>query len=392
MKPFEIFRPGTFRANSGQEVKFSEAALAQAASAYDPALHEAPLCVGHPVDDAPAYGWVRGLTYDKSRLLADPAQVEPAFAELVVGGRYKKRSAAFYSPAHPQNPKPGTFYLKHVAFLGAVPPAVKGLKEVSFSDDADTVTFEFAEEEFSERDDYWGISSLVRGFANIARGFREFLIAEKGQEEADRIAANWQIDDMVAQSERFADKARDLPSNFSEDPEDNVKTQAEIDAAKADLEKREAEIKAREDAVKAQEASFSESEKKSRREANARELDELVKAGKFAPGLKAEALDFMDGLDSVTVVEFGEGDAKAKKTPSAWFLDLLKKSGTVIDFSERAAGKDAIEGAADVVSFSAPSDATVDAEGLKLHNKALAYQAEHPNIDYMAAVRAVGGR
>jgi len=52
---------------------------------------------------------------------------------MVNKGRYKKISASFYSPNYPFNPAPGSYYLKHVGFLGAVPPAVKGLGDARFS-------------------------------------------------------------------------------------------------------------------------------------------------------------------------------------------------------------------------------------------------------------------
>ena len=43
-----------------------------------------------------------------------PRQVDPAFAEAVAAGRYKKVSASFYQPNSPHNPVPGVYYLRHV--------------------------------------------------------------------------------------------------------------------------------------------------------------------------------------------------------------------------------------------------------------------------------------
>ncbi len=48
MKPFQIFRTGTHRTMAGQTLAFSVAELRASAEAYDPALHEAPIVVGHP--------------------------------------------------------------------------------------------------------------------------------------------------------------------------------------------------------------------------------------------------------------------------------------------------------------------------------------------------------
>ena len=55
--------------------------------------------------------------------------MDEGFAGLLKAGRFKKRSASFYPPGHPSNPTPDRPYLRHVGFLGAQPPAVKGLAD-----------------------------------------------------------------------------------------------------------------------------------------------------------------------------------------------------------------------------------------------------------------------
>ena len=68
-KPIQIFKPGTHTAMSGAVLAFSESDLAACAAAYDPAKHEAPLVVGHPKHDAPAYGWVKQLAFADGALI-----------------------------------------------------------------------------------------------------------------------------------------------------------------------------------------------------------------------------------------------------------------------------------------------------------------------------------
>lgn len=140
---YEIFRAGTRTDANGNTVTITEADLAAAAQAYDPKVHEAPIVVGHPKADAPAYGWVKSLGVQNGVLTADFAQVDEGFADLVKAGRYKKVSASFYPPTSPNNPKPGVWTLRHVGFLGAQPPAVKGLSAISFAEGE--VYVEFAE-------------------------------------------------------------------------------------------------------------------------------------------------------------------------------------------------------------------------------------------------------
>ena len=84
----------TFRSR-GVARSFSESDIRSIAGAYDPTKHEAPIVVGHPRDDTPAYGWVGGLAADATGLHATPRQIAPTFAEAVQEGRYKKVSAAF---------------------------------------------------------------------------------------------------------------------------------------------------------------------------------------------------------------------------------------------------------------------------------------------------------
>ena len=135
MQKIEIFRAGK-RPDSSRnltEIKISQ--LAQAVTAYDPNLHEAPAVIGHPKDNAPAYAWVKGLSLEGDTLKAELAQIDPEFSEMAQAGRFKKVSASFYLEDSPHNPKPGKLYLRHVGFLGAMPPAVKGLRNPEFSED-----------------------------------------------------------------------------------------------------------------------------------------------------------------------------------------------------------------------------------------------------------------
>ena len=135
-----LFRPGTFTSAEGREVSFTAADLAAVASGYDKASDPAPLVVGHPSSDDPAYGWVDSLSFADGFLTALPERVAPAFAEAVRQGSYAKVSAQFYPPEDPNNPKPGAWYLKHIGFLGAHPAAVKGLGIVSMGEEGSDKT------------------------------------------------------------------------------------------------------------------------------------------------------------------------------------------------------------------------------------------------------------
>lgn len=134
MTQLHIFKPGTHTAQCGTTYNFTEADLAATVAAYNPTLHEAPLVIGHPQHDAPAAGWVKSLSATAQGLTAEPQQIDASFAEQVAKGRYKKISASFYHPTAANNPVPGVYYLRHVGFLGAQPPAVKGLRPIELAE------------------------------------------------------------------------------------------------------------------------------------------------------------------------------------------------------------------------------------------------------------------
>lgn len=140
----EVFRPGTFTPMQGASISYSAADLRAAADAYDKETAPAPVVVGHPSTDAPAYAWAEAFEYDATaqRLYADVGEINPSFAEAVRKGTYKKVSLSFHRPESSANPVPGTWYPKHIGFLGGAAPAVSGLRNVQFAAGDETVTFE----------------------------------------------------------------------------------------------------------------------------------------------------------------------------------------------------------------------------------------------------------
>ena len=124
LRALPIFKVGRHTDMSGTTLEITEADLEKTVAAYQPSRHEAPLVVGHPQHDAPAWGWVASLALVDGTLLAVPHQVDPAFAEQVATGRYKKISASFYSPNALSNPTPGVYYLRLGGYNASVPARV----------------------------------------------------------------------------------------------------------------------------------------------------------------------------------------------------------------------------------------------------------------------------
>lgn len=137
----EIYRAGTYPPQNGWNGSATIDDLNRVVRNYEPAKHEAPVVVGHPRSDLPAYGWADRLMVNGDALLAKFKEVDPDFEQLVKAGKFKKRSAAFYLDAEHK-----ISGLRHVGFLGAQPPGVKGLKNIKFDDHG----CEFAEVIFNE--------------------------------------------------------------------------------------------------------------------------------------------------------------------------------------------------------------------------------------------------
>jgi len=172
-----IFQGGS-QTDSAGRVHDGDALIDKAVSTFNAARHEPPVVIGHPQENGPAFGWVEGLKRQGNLLVAKFKQVEPGFADMVQRGLFKKRSAAFYPDGS----------LRHVGFLGAAPPAVKGLPDVAFAA-AEAVTFEF-----SDYHTVWAWESIARLFGKV----RDYLIEKEGMEKADQVISAYHIDEITA--------------------------------------------------------------------------------------------------------------------------------------------------------------------------------------------------
>ncbi len=134
-KRIHVFKSGDQTSAQGVQRNFSDKDLQQVVETYDPSTHEAPLVIGHAGDNdsLPAYGWIKGFAKQGGNLYADVAFTDTA-RDLVKDGHYRKVSISFYSPDSAINPHKGKWSARHLALLGASPPAVKGLEPFSFSE------------------------------------------------------------------------------------------------------------------------------------------------------------------------------------------------------------------------------------------------------------------
>ncbi len=340
LERIEVFKAGKHVAQNGKVYEFSDADVAGMAASYNPSLLSAPIVLGHPKTDDPAWGWAKSLTVHDGVLVADLEKVAPEFAEGVEAGRYRHVSAKFYAPTDVSNPTPGSWYLKHIGFLGAQAPAVKGLQP-AFSDGSDEGVA------FAEID--------VSVLKDMFRRWREWLIADKGLDVADDIMPAWYIDALeVRPAVTFAEGDDTLAAPAGADTllsaggddtiaaaaaptgipaaarDDTIASGAAPDVAFAE---RASELDTREQQIRDREVAFAEGERTRAREADGAFLDDLVTAGRLPPGYRGDLAAIFAHLDGDQSVAFAEADA----TPGAQLRKLLEGLGTAIQFAELSA-------------------------------------------------------
>lgn len=319
-----------------------------------------PAVLGHPAEDAPAYGWVSDLKREGEVLLARFSKVQPALEASVKDGRFPNRSAAFY--LDPQGKGP---VLRHVGFLGSVPPEVKSLEPIHFSDG------EFIAIEFDE--------------SRPGGGTQEETMSEKKPDPAVGGATSTLSAEQVGIITRFYEGLKNL---FTPPVEKGAATFSE------------AEVNAKMDQMrKEMEGKMSELAKSALATTSAAQLTafaERLTAKKVAPAIAgparliAEAI--LNGAAELTFTE-GEGDKKTEKKVGLFqaFCDLIEANAAIVPTGEVAGAAAAATGKGKVLKFNETRDLKVDpeSEALNAHAEAIAaeLQQKNPKLTDLAAFK-----
>lgn len=365
----EVFRTGTHTDSAGNKKEWTEQDLDTIASKYNPAEHEAPVVIGHPKDNAPAFGWVEGLERKGSVLYAKTKDLVPEFVDMVKKGLFKKRSISLYPD----------MTLRHVGFLGAMPPAIKGLADVAFSD-SEAMTIEFSG---------YRMSLVGETFQRI----REWIIEKFGSDVADKVISTYTVDEL--KREEQTPEASQVFSDPAKGGEDMGKVEElEVQLAARQKELTEFSEKDKEkDAEMARLRKEVADEKAKNRQADSTAFCEgLAKEGKLTPAMQPYALDFMEILGGIETFEFTEGEGKVKKAPLDAFKAFLTTLPKSVEFGEIAKKKTATDKGA-VTAEERLNKLTTE----KMHaNKDLTYSAafaetqkENPELatEYAAELR-----
>lgn len=268
MKWFAIFKTGKHTDSAGNTKEWTEKDLDKIIESYDPNKHEAPIVIGHPKTNAPAFGWIEKLKRVGDTLYALPSQLAQEFVEMVNKGLFKKRSISLYPD--------GT--LRHVGFLGAQPPAVKGLPDAEFKEDENLSTIE----------------------TEVATDFEDKSVEKNLQG----------LEEKVKQYELQLKKMEEKEKEFEE-----LQTKyAQVLVEKSTLEK---EIQ------------------KQKRETQLKDFAEIVERaiseGKLLPKMKDTITKLYEVVSLTPLYEFSEG---VKSEPSSLLTDLINSMPKIIDFGE----------------------------------------------------------
>lgn len=324
-KKIKMLKPGTFKAMNGQSYSFTAADLAASAAAYNPAIYSAGLVKGHPEHDAPRFGELASCEFAEF-FYGVPSNVNPAFREEVNSGQYPYVSLSLYGKNHPDNPVPGVYYPRHLGFLGAMPPAVKGLGQVSLGEESGEVINLCARIEFGDYND--------RLVYRLLRGIKTLLSDSVGREKTESVMSEWDME-MLLENAVTPETATDTAvSSFTEAGKEHGMDAAALAAQEAALTQREAKLKQDEAALAGETA-------KRKRAEIAAFVEQQVKEGRVLPAAKAQeiaTISFLEGVAESDVIELGEGDAKKSVPLGEAYRQSITQRPQVIEFGELGGG------------------------------------------------------
>jgi len=272
MKWFAIFKTGKHTDSAGNTKEWTEKDLDNIVKNYDPTKHESPIVIGHPRTNAPAFGWVDKLKRVGDTLYALPKQLANDFVEMVNKGLFKKRSISLYPD--------GT--LRHVGFLGAQPPAVKGLPDVEFADEnLETIEIDNLNIDLNEPED-----NPQDNLKKMEEKLKQYEMKSKEMDEKER-------------------KFEELQTKYSQVLVEKSNLEKELQKQKRDAQLKEyAEV-----------------------------VDKAIANGKLLPSMKNTMIKLYEVLSLTPTYEFNEG---VKTNTPELLNELINSMPKLINFEEMA--------------------------------------------------------
>ncbi len=291
------------------------------------ASHPAPLVIGHPASDDPRYGQVSEYKLDAAgKLWFKAKDIEPTFEQMVADKRFPERSIAIDPDGQ------GGFKVRHIGFLGAVPPALQ-LTPMQYGLSG-RPAYEYAGEFAPD-------ATTPRVLGRAMRRLREFIVEYFGVDAADKVMPEYEVESIqehatdLTSPPKFDSSTYYQPTGDEPMPETHHFTQAELDAA---VKAAKAESQA---AFAKDNAALKGELDKVRRErlagAYQSQVDKAVSEGRLSPAQSEGLVEFMlalpDGADAPFTFSRGEDDKaeEVKQTPMQFFEAFIGKLGKQLD-------------------------------------------------------------
>ncbi len=334
MKPFEIFRTGTWTSDKGITKEYTESDLDKLVDNYN-SEDPAPIVIGHPQTNAPAFGWIEKIKRVADRLIAVPKQLNEDFVKLVKDGAFKKRSVSFTPD----------FKLNHIGFLGAVAPAVEGLKDIQFNLEEDLLSFSDEYSPVIEDED-------VDEAKNTALKIKLDNSPETKNEVPNPDLKNFQTSIYSLNT-----IVSELKNNFSKLSDDELsKIHSRINELNFAMQVNDFELR----------------------------LNEKLAYGSLTPAMKNKIMDIVSFLQ--------KQNFSASQFSYERYISDVKNLLT--DFVESIPRIIYYENFAEKPDYSITKDdefdqANVDEDSMQIHKKALQYMKAHMDVEYVEAINIV---
>lgn len=315
----KVFTTGWHTDSNGNKRLWTKDDLDRIVSTFQPSFHEPPLVIGHPSDNAPAFGWVAGIKRVGDGLYLQYKDVAAEFKDWAAKKLFKKKSIAVYPDGS----------LRHIGYLGAMPPAIKGLPDFAFNDGdrGAAITYEYSD---------WRMTTL----GQIIMRLRDHLVETLGADKADNIIKGWEVQDLLTPppEPEQSNSLYNEPEEEGMKPEEVQKLVADGVAAGLQTfgEAMGKTIKGLEDQVTGLQKQLT-TERDGRLRAEFHDfLMTPAMQQRVAEGSREATISQMMTLASAAPVEFGEGDAKTTKPALDVYKQQLQALPPVVQFGEHA--------------------------------------------------------
>jgi len=326
----ELFRAGKQTDSAGNSHNWTVAELDEIVSNFK---EDVPATLGHKVNDKPAFAWFKKLWREGNVLFGEMGEIVDEFGVMLKNKMFKNRSIALRADNS----------LRHVAFLGAEAPAVKGLEGFAFAeDDSEFNTFDFSEGNDDNKPSFMDNLKSALNILNIS--FNEPTPEDTEMSELTDLQA-----EMKTLTGKFAEQDKKIETLTGE-------------------------VKTANEGKKTAEKEFSEYKEGESKNAIIAFADKMVADKKMLPADKDSEVAMMVSIDGLEAHDFSEGEGTKKKSPLQKYQETIEAREVILEEGEQfkegtPRADDAGKNITAIVKKNAKENGTTFSEELKIYNE-----------------------